>query len=276
MDGIIIIDKEKGKTSFDEIRKIRKEYNVKKVGHTGTLDPMATGVLPILIGEATKLSDYLMNHDKEYIATLTLGEKRSTGDSEGEIIEKKEVPILNENNVKRVLNSFLGEISQVPPIYSAIKVNGKKLYEYAREGKEVEIKPRKVKIFSINLINISENNISFKVHCSKGTYIRSLCEDISKKLGTVGYMSNLRRTRVGDFTLEDVGKIISIEEILKKEQEYFLKEKEEIKLTNGVKILTNLKDGLVRIYSNDKFIGVGEVKKKELKRKIINPTLAVR
>ena len=269
MNGVIVVDKEKGKTSFDEIRKIRKEYNIKKVGHTGTLDPMATGVLPILVGEATKLSDYLMEHDKEYLATLTLGEKRDTGDSEDIVVETKEIPNINETEVKNVLKSFEGEISQIPPIYSAIKVNGKKLYEYAREGKQVEIKPRIVTIYNIKLIEIKENNITFKVHCSKGTYIRTLCEDIAKKLGTVGYMSSLRRTRVGNFTLEDVGRIISIEEVLKDNQEYKLNDNELNKLLNGVKIITDLKDGLVRIYNNEKFIGVGEVKNKVLKRKII-------
>ena len=269
MNGVIVVDKEKGKTSFDEIRKIRKEYNIKKVGHTGTLDPMATGVLPILVGEATKLSDYLMNHDKEYIATLTLGEKRSTGDTEGEVVLKEKVPTLNKEKVEEVLNQFLGEINQVPPIYSAIKINGKKLYEYARKGEKVEIKSRKVIIFDIELLELKENNITFKVHCSKGTYIRSLCEDIAKSLGTVGYMSSLRRIRVGNFTLEDVGRIIKTEEILKNEQEYSLKENELNKFINGVKILTNLKDGLVRVYENNKFIGVGEVQDKKLKRKIV-------
>lgn len=269
MNGVIVVDKAKGNTSFDEIRKIRKEYNIKKVGHTGTLDPMATGVLNILVGEATKLSDYLMEHDKEYVATLTLGEKRDTGDSEGKIIETKKVPELNEKDVKETLKSFEGEISQIPPKYSAIKVNGKKLYEYARSGEEIEIKPRKVTIFEINLIEIKENNIRFKVHCSKGTYIRTLCEDIAEKLGTVGYMSSLRRTRVGNFTLDDVEKIFSIEETLKNEPEYKLKDKELSKFLNGVKIKANLKDGLVRVYDNDKFIGVGEIKTQELKRKIV-------
>lgn len=269
MNGVIVVDKAKGNTSFDEIRKIRKEYTIKKVGHTGTLDPMATGVLTILVGEATKLSDYLMNHDKEYVATLSLGEKRDTGDSEGKIIETKKVPDLSEKNVKETLKSFEGKISQIPPKYSAIKVNGKKLYEYARSGEKIEIKPRKVNIFEINLIEIKENSITFKVHCSKGTYIRTLCEDIAEKLGTVGYMSSLRRTRVGNFTLDDVGKIISIEETLKNEPEYKLKDKELSKFMNGVKIITNLKDGLVRVYDKDKFIGVGEIKNKELKRKIV-------
>ena len=275
MNGVLIIDKPIGVTSFDVIRDIRKEYGTKKVGHTGTLDPMATGVLPILIGDATKLSDYLMDHDKEYIAVLKLGEKRDTGDSEGNIIETSKIPNLTTQEIENTLKAFIGKISQIPPMYSAIKVNGKKLYELAREGKEIERKPRSVEIYSIELLEVEKNTeniidkIKFKVNCSKGTYIRTLCEDIAEKLGTVGYMKELRRTRVGRFTLEDINKCVSLEEILSEENAYILKENEESKLLNGVIIKTNLADGLVRIYKNNEFIGIGEVKNKNLKRKII-------
>lgn len=275
MNGVLIIDKPTGVTSFDVIRDIRKEYGTKKVGHTGTLDPMATGVLPILIGDATKLSDYLMEHDKEYIAVLKLGEKRDTGDSEGNIIQTSKIPSLTTQEIESTLETFIGKISQIPPMYSAIKVNGKKLYELAREGKEIERKPRSVEIYSIELLEVEKNaenimdKIKFKVNCSKGTYIRTLCEDIAEKLGTVGYMQELRRTRVGKFTLEDINKCVSLEEILSEENAYILKENEESKLLNGVIIKTNLADGLVRIYKNNEFIGIGEVKNKNLKRKII-------
>lgn len=275
MNGVLIIDKPIGVTSFDVIRDIRKEYGTKKVGHTGTLDPMATGVLPILIGDATKLSDYLMDHDKEYIAVLKLGEKRDTGDSEGNIIETSKIPNLTTQEIENTLKTFIGKISQIPPMYSAIKVNGKKLYELAREGKEIERKPRSVEIYSIELLEVEKNKeniidkIKFKVNCSKGTYIRTLCEDIAEKLETVGYMKELRRTRVGKFTLEDINKCVSLEEILSEENAYILKENEESKLLNGVIIKTNLADGLVRIYKNNEFIGIGEVKNKNLKRKII-------
>lgn len=269
MNGLLIIDKKIGQTSFDVIREIRKKYNIKKVGHTGTLDPMATGVLPILLGEATKLSDYLMEHDKEYIATLKLGEKRDTGDSEGKVIEKKDVPNLTKEKIEKVLKSFIGDKEQVPPMYSAIKINGEKLYDLARKGKEIERKPRKISIYSIELNSFNDTEIEFKVNCSKGTYIRVLCEDIAKDLETCGYMKSLRRTRVGEFTLEDINKFIEVEQILKKEQIYNLKEKELEKLLNGVKINANLMDGLVRIYGNNKFIGVGEVIDKKIKRKII-------
>ena len=188
MDGIIIINKPKNYTSHDIVYKIKK-ITGKKVGHTGTLDPLATGVLPILIGKGTLCSKYLINHDKTYQVELKLGIKTKTADSEGKIIEEKEVPeeSLKKETVKEILNSFLGKQTQVPPIYSAIKVKGKKLYEYARKGEKIEIEPRNIEIYKIELKNVDKTNkvVSFEVSCSKGTYIRSLCEDIAKKLGTV-------------------------------------------------------------------------------------------
>ena len=193
MDGLILINKQKGFTSHDVVNVIRKKLNTKKVGHTGTLDPNATGVLPILIGKGTKISKYLMEHDKTYIATLKLGEKTDTGDSEGQVIEEKSIPKdLRKEDINDVLQSFLGKQKQLPPMYSAIKINGKKLYEYAREGKEVKIEPRNIEIYKIELLEYQNNKIKFEVECSKGTYIRTLCEDISQKLGTVGYMEVLQ------------------------------------------------------------------------------------
>ena len=188
MDGIIIINKPKNYTSHDIVYKIKKATD-EKVGHTGTLDPLATGVLPILIGKGTLCSKYLINHDKTYQVELKLGIKTETADSEGKIIEEKEVPeeSLKKETVKEILNFFLGKQTQVPPIYSAIKVKGKKLYEYARKGEKIEIEPRNIEIYKIELKNVDKANkvISFEVSCSKGTYIRSLCEDIAKRLGTV-------------------------------------------------------------------------------------------
>lgn len=202
MDGIVLINKEKGVTSHDVVYKVKKIFG-EKVGHTGTLDPNATGVLPLLIGKGTKLSKYLINHDKTYLVTLKLGEKRDTADSEGKVIEERcvEKDALLDENILNVFKGFTGKISQVPPIYSAIKINGKKLYEYARCGQSVEIKPREIEIYKISLLetNKEEYTISFEVSCSKGTYIRSLCEDIAKALNTVGYMKELKRTRVGEF-----------------------------------------------------------------------------
>ena len=269
MNGILIVDKKIGETSFDVIRDVRKKYNMKKVGHTGTLDPMATGVLPILLGDATKLSDFLMDHDKEYVAILKLGKKTNTGDSEGEVIEEGKIPKLETSKIEVVLKEFLGTSMQTPPMYSAIKVNGKKLYEYARAGEEIERNKRKIEIFKIELISYKDDEIEYKVNCSKGTYIRTLCEDISEKLGTVGYMKSLRRTRVGEFSLEDTGKIFSIEDVMKNRPKYDLKEGEKNQFLNGVPIKISLEDGLLRVYFNNLFIGLGKVENGKLKRKIV-------
>ncbi len=187
MDGILIVDKPVSKTSFDVVWNVRKEYNTKKVGHIGTLDPMASGVLPVLIGNATRLSDILVEHDKEYIAILTLGKATDTGDSEGKVIQVDN-RFFNEEKekIEEVLKSFLGDSMQIPPMYSAIKINGRKLYEIARSGKIVEREPRKISISEIELLEFKNpNEIKFRVVCSKGTYIRVLCEDIAQKLGTV-------------------------------------------------------------------------------------------
>ena len=183
MDGIIVINKPKNCTSHDVVRKAKKILN-EKVGHTGTLDPNATGVLPLLVGKGTQISKYLINHDKTYEAVLKLGEKTDTADVEGQTIETKEVQPSNleKENVERVLNSLIGKQEQTPPIYSAIKVNGKKLYEYARHGESVQIEPRTIEIYNMELIKIENQEITYKVHCSKGTYIRTLCEDIAQKL----------------------------------------------------------------------------------------------
>ena len=269
MNGILIVDKKIGETSFDVIRDVRKKYNMQKVGHTGTLDPMATGVLPILLGDATKLSDFLMDHDKEYVAILKLGKKTNTGDSEGEVIEEGKIPKLETSKIEEVLKEFLGTSMQTPPMYSAIKVNGKKLYEYARAGEEIERNKRKIEIFKIELISYKDDEIEYKVNCSKGTYIRTLCEDISEKLGTVGYMKSLRRTRVGEFSLEDTGKIFSIEDVMKNRPKYDLKEGEKNQFLNGASIKISLEDGLLRVYFNNLFIGLGKVENGKLKRKIV-------
>lgn len=296
MDGIIIINKTKGCTSHDIVYKIKKMLN-KKVGHTGTLDPMAEGVLPILIGKGTQLSKYLINHDKKYIVELQLGIKTDTADSEGKIIEEKTVnkTKLSKENITNVLQTFIGKQEQIPPIYSAIKVNGKKLYEYARKGQEVELKPRQIEIYDIKLIDYSmdEKQIKFEVFCGKGTYIRSLCEDIATKFETVGYMKSLKRTQVGNFkidnsiTIEELknliennenididdilkNKIITVEEIFKKFQSINLDEKKLEMFLNGVMLTQNLDEGVYKIYNkNSEFIGTGTIKNKLLKRDII-------
>ncbi len=286
MDGIIIINKPQNFTSHDIVQKVKK-ITGEKVGHTGTLDPMATGVLPLLIGKATRCSKYLINHDKKYEVQLTLGTKTTTADQEGDILEQKEVPlkIWKEERIHAVLKSFLGEQEQLPPIYSAIKIKGKKLYEYARNGESIQIPKRKIKIYQIELLKINEENkqIKFFVHCSKGTYIRSLCEDIAKALGTVGYMSFLKRLQVGNFKLEDSICLKELEENPNEMQKHFITiedlfqdkatiELETKKLTlflNGVELTKSLEDGIYRIYQDTKFIGIGTVKNQLLKRDII-------
>lgn len=293
MNGVILINKEKNCTSHDVVNKIKYIFN-EKVGHTGTLDPNATGLLPILIGKGTKLSYYLINHDKEYEVTLKLGERTETGDSEGNVIEVQDVKNekLEETNVKHVLNLFLGKQQQIPPMYSAIKIKGKKLYEYARKKIDVEIKPREIEIYNIELkrIELNEKLIYFKVKCSKGTYIRSLCEDIAKKLGTVGYMKELNRMKVGIFNIEDSidikeleqnkdneeffnKHVISIEQLFiklyGKDNEIRVNNKKLELLLNGVKLTYKLNDGLYRIYNEEnEFIGIGSIKDNLLKREI--------
>ena len=285
MNGIIIINKPKGCTSHDIVYKAKRIFN-EKVGHTGTLDPNATGVLPLLIGKGTEISKYLINHDKTYEAILQLGEKKDTADSEGKTIEEQNVTseMLSEVNVKKVLQSFEGHQEQIPPMYSAIKVNGKKLYEYARKGQTVELKPRKIEIYKMELLNIDIQNktIEFRVDCSKGTYIRTLCENIAERIGTVGYMKELKRTRVGEFKIEDAITIQELEDSKNKLEKFITLEKffenskniplddRKIKLfLNGVKLTCNYENGIYKIYHNDKLIGTGIVENNLLKRDII-------
>lgn len=287
INGIIVINKPKEYTSHDVVAKVKKILNIKKVGHTGTLDPNATGVLPLLLNTGTKLSKYLIEHDKEYEVTLELGIKTDTADIEGNVIKKEDVNWKKLNDIEETLNTFLGEQTQIPPIYSAIKVNGKKLYEYARSGQNINIEPRNIQIYEIELqkIDKQKNEINFRVHCSKGTYIRSLCEDIAQKLGTIGYMKELTRTKVGNFTINEAVKIEEIEnnkeQIIKEKLisiEKFFESKESIKLNkkqldkflNGVKIRIDKQENICRIYNeNNEFIGIGTIEKNFLKRDII-------
>ena len=290
MDGIIVINKNKGCTSHDIVYKVKKLFN-EKVGHTGTLDPLAEGVLPILIGKGTLCSKYLINHDKKYIVKLQLGTKTDTADSEGNIIDEKIVKkdLLTEENIKEVFKSFIGKQEQIPPIYSAIKVNGKKLYEYARKGQKVELKARQIEIYDIQLlkIDLKENQIEFEVFCGKGTYIRSLCEDIAKKFDTVGYMKELKRIQVGEFKIDNSitikqleenienidfinKKIISIEKIFNDKPEIKLENRKLQLFLNGVQLTKDMEDGIYRIYDEkQQFIGIGTIKNKLLKRDII-------
>ena len=202
MDKLLVVNKEKNLTSRDIVNNLTKIFNTKKIGHTGTLDPLATGVLVCLFGKYTKLVDLLTSLDKEYIAEIKLGIKTDTGDITGSIIETKDFKI-DKDDIIKVFKEFPKKYKQTVPKYSAIKINGKKLYEYARNNIEIKLPKREVSIFSLELISFKKDIVKFKTHVSKGTYIRSLIEDICEKLGTVGTMSNLIRTKQGDFDIKD-------------------------------------------------------------------------
>lgn len=235
MDGIILIDKEKEITSRDVVNRMSKKLNTKRIGHTGTLDPIACGLLVLCVGEGLKLVELLTGHDKDYIAKVKLGISTDTYDIEGNIVEESDYHLEKKELIK-VLNSFNGEYLQEVPIYSSIKVNGKKLYEYARENKKVDLPKRLVKISNIKLLDFNNNSFTFKVTVSSGTYIRSLINDISHKLDIPMTMEELKRTRVGKFKLEDVSNkiipIIDVLDIKKIEVDDFLYKK----VSNGVKL----------------------------------------
>lgn len=252
MNGIINVNKPLGITSHDVVYKLRKILGIKKIGHTGTLDPDASGVLPMCIGKGTKLAELLTSSDKQYLAEMTLGAITDTQDKSGNILESFEVNV-TEDSIKKAVQSFVGEIEQIPPMYSAIKIDGKKLYELAREGKTVERKSRKVLIKNIKIQNIDldKNTLTMLVDCSKGTYIRTLCEDIGKSLGCGGYMSSLIRTKSGRFDLEDsysledvekmyadgnLGFFVPVEEALPEYPKAILAEEKAKKVRFGIKI----------------------------------------
>lgn len=259
MEGVLIIHKEKHMTSHDVVGKLRRLLKTKRIGHAGTLDPLATGVLVIGVGRATKLLQFLMADKKVYRATLKLGVSTTTYDLEGDITEQR--PFENDVtscDVLKVLESFLGDSMQIPPIYSAIKKDGKALYEYAREGKEVEIEARPIHISEINLISFENDEIVFDVVCSKGTYIRSLCVDIAKKLNYPGVMANLLRIQSGQFRIEDAVylkdvedgnfNIIQVDEALKTLPSYIVEDASIV--FNGKKIKSDI-DKQVAVYDTE-------------------------
>lgn len=214
MDGVLNIRKEKGYTSFDVVAKLRGILHMKKIGHTGTLDPEAEGVLPVVLGKATKLVDLLTEKQKTYEALLHLGLETDTQDMTGTVLREKTVKV-TEDEVRAVIDGFLGEQQQIPPMYSALKVDGKKLYELAREGKTVERKARTVHFYEIDIKKIELPYVRFSVTCSKGTYIRTLCHDIGQKLGCGGCMEELLRTRSGNFVWEDSMTLAQVEEAVR-------------------------------------------------------------
>lgn len=277
MDGVLIIWKEKGYTSHDVVAKLRGILHTRKIGHTGTLDPDAEGVLPIVIGRATKLVELLTEKEKRYRTVLHLGVETETQDISGKILYTKEV-ISKENEVRQAVLSFLGNQMQIPPMYSALKVNGKRLYELAREGKTIERAPRPVTFYSLDILNMALPFVEIDVTCSKGTYIRTLCHDIGRKLGCGGCMESLVRTGSGKFTLEQAltldeiqkclqqgqleEKIIKIEEILSEYPAVVSMPAGDRLLENGNPLKYSLTEnsiemGQVRMYtSKGRFVGI--------------------
>lgn len=261
MDGLILINKEKDWTSRDVCNVTQRIYSTKKVGHTGTLDPFAEGLLLVTINRANKIAQFLDDFTKTYVATIKLGQKTNTLDLTGEVIETKEVPILKKEKIIEVLNSFKGKIKQVPPMTSAIHYKGRKLYEYYHEGIEVERETRDVEIYNISLISFKDDEIIFEAEVSKGTYIRVLGEDIASKLGTVGHLSFLRRTKIGPFDIKDSIKIsaltsgyipLSIRETLNFMETYVVEDDMIKKVKDGVKLnIENIKGDLALIVSKD-------------------------
>nr|WP_298891383.1 tRNA pseudouridine(55) synthase TruB [uncultured Acinetobacter sp.] len=203
IDGVFLLNKPLNISSNAALQKVRWLYRAQKAGHTGALDPLATGLLPICLGEATKFSHYLLDADKRYQTTIQLGTATSTGDVEGEVVESQAVPLLTEDSISKILKQFEGETTQIPPMYSALKKDGRPLYELARQGIEIERPARPVRISQIKLLSFTEQSISLDVTCSKGTYIRVLGEDIAKAMGTVGHLSKLHRIQTGHFQLDE-------------------------------------------------------------------------
>ncbi|WP_297487234.1 tRNA pseudouridine(55) synthase TruB [uncultured Cetobacterium sp.] len=274
MEGIIVIDKPKGITSFDVIRVLRRTLRERRIGHTGTLDPLATGILVICVGRATKLAQDIEGYGKEYIADFELGYKTDTYDIEGKVVDTVSDINVSREELVEALSKYKGDIKQVPPMYSAIKVDGKKLYELAREGIEIERKSRDVTISSLELLDYSNKKVKIDCEVSKGTYIRSLIYDIGEDLKTFATMTDLRRTRVGEETLDRSYTLETIEQMVENKElsflisveDYFqftkieIPDEKSLKLyVNGQRSKVDVTSGKYRVYNSGKFIGLGEV-----------------
>ena len=262
MNGIVIIDKPQGWTSQDVTARLRRVFNTRRIGHGGTLDPMATGVLPVFVDRATRGVEFFEHAGKTYEATLRLGLTTDTEDTSGTVLEEKEVNI-SEEEFLDVLPRFRGKIQQIPPMYSALKINGQKLVDLARKGRTVERQPREIEIFELTCLEFAGNTARLRVRCSKGTYIRTLCKDIGEALGCGGCMAALRRTAAGEYTIEEA---VPLQELLDSEtpEKYLrpvdtmfrqhpavtLTEKQEVRCRNGGSFTVKLTDGIYRAYSS--------------------------
>ena len=275
VSGIILLDKRLGVSSNQALQEVRRLFNANKAGHTGSLDPLATGLLPLCFGEATKVSALMLDDDKRYQVTIRLGVMTDTGDSEGQIVAEMPVPDFSESQLLDCLQHFTGEIDQVPPMYSALKHQGKKLYELAREGKTVDRPARRITIYAIELLAFDSQQISLDVRCSKGTYIRSLAEDIGHYLGSCGTVTALRRTASGQFNLADAFTIEQLREMdlatlytsrlpvdlpLTHIPAISVNDDQVLSIKQGQQIdLNSTELGTVRIYSQQCFLGLGEM-----------------
>ncbi len=269
MNGILVINKENGFTSRDVINILNKKFNTKKIGHTGTLDPMATGVLVVCVGRYTKLVDKITSYDKEYIASIKFGIKTDTLDITGKVLEKKENVVVDKCQLINTLNSFLGTSMQEVPKYAAVKINGKKLYEYARNNEEIELPKREIEVKEIELLSMVNDEATFRVVVSKGTYIRSLIRDICNCLKVIGTMSSLERTRQGEFTinesftLQDVNandyKLLTVEDIFSYKH-YVLNEEEYKKVMNGASLQIENSESFLFMEYEHKIIAIYQQK----------------
>ena len=273
--GILLLDKRQGVSSNQALQEVRRLLNANKAGHTGSLDPLATGLLPLCFGEATKISGLLLDLDKRYQVEISLGVMTDTGDAEGQIIAQMPVPDFNEADLRDCLQQFTGEIEQIPPMYSALKHQGKKLYELARAGQSVERPARRIHIYELNLLDFSPTQLTLDVACSKGTYIRSLAEDIGHKLGSCASVASLRRTAAGQFALADALTLAQLQALdgaalqnamiapdaplaaipaieLSAAEAQCIKQGQQISVTSSM-------TGQVRIYAGSAFLGLGEL-----------------
>ncbi len=281
VNGILLLDKPAGMTSNAVLQRVKRLFFAKKAGHTGSLDPIATGLLPICLGEATKVSAYQLDADKGYQVTIKLGQTTTTGDVEGDVTQTRQVPVLNQAQLEPVLASFVGEIAQVPPMYSALKKDGQPLYKLARKGIEVERKSRLITIYSIKLLELRDDEIDLEVICSKGTYIRTLSEDIGKKLECGGHVKVLRRILSGEFSVNDSVTLAQLDKIRDQAPAESLDElllpmdsvmqdfaavrlnldmARYIRLGQAVLVPKAPTEGLVRMYGGEnEFLGVGHI-----------------
>lgn len=260
MDGVVLVNKPIGITSFAAVKKVSKQLNANKVGHCGTLDPFASGLLIVTINNATKIARFIESQSKEYIATLVLGIKTDSGDNTGKVIKRLKPPKFEVLQLNDVIKSFIGKQTQIPPMHSAIKVNGQKLYELARKGKTIDRQPRPIEIYDIKLIKYRGNTLTFKVTCTKGTYIRTLAEDLAKRLGCVGHLKNLERTAIGDFLLTDaknidkltaIDDIIPIAQALKSMSKYIVSRDELSLVNNGAALVIDQDEEYVLIINQE-------------------------